>query len=305
MHPSGYLLHKFRADGALGSSWHPYIHDGVVAPPIQEDETALVVFVFAQYYGMHKNPKLLDDFYDEMIKPMASFLASYIDDKTGLPKPSYDLWEEVFLTTTYTTSVVYAALLAAGDLAEAAGDADNAVAWRLAADDIYEAAHRHLYNESRSSFYKGIIAKNDEIVYDDRIDVSSVFGAFMFGLFPIRESELQKALQSLLQAFPTHEGAYGLPRYENDTYLRTDDQLPGNWWFISSLWLGQYCIETGDLTTARQILDWVQRYALPTGVLSEQVDPRSDELLSVAPLTWSHAEFVATLLDIITEPEKD
>lgn len=303
MHPSGYLMHKFRADGALGSSWHPYIHDGLVAPPIQEDETALVVFVFAQYYGMHKDQRLLDDFYEEMIKPMATFLAEHIDETTGLPKPSYDLWEEVFLTTTYTTAVVYAALLAAGDLAEAAGDHNNAVAWRLAADDIYDAAHKHLYNADRKSFYKGLLTKNGEITYDARIDTSSVFGAFMFGLFPIRELELQTALQSLLSTFPTHEGSYGLPRYENDTYLRTDDNLPGNWWHIASLWLAQYCVETGDTETATKIVDWVQRYTGPTGTLSEQVDPRTGEPLSVAPLTWSHAEFVATLLDMITEPE--
>ena len=303
MHPSGYLMHKFRADGALGSSWHPYVHDGLVAPPIQEDETALVLFVFAQYYGMHKDQRLLDDFYEEMIKPMALFLAEHIDEATGLPKPSYDLWEEVFLTTTYTTSVVYAALLAAGDLAEAAGDHNNAVAWRLAADDIYDAAHKHLYNSQRKSFYKGLLARDGEITYDERIDTSSVFGAFMFGLFPIRELELQTALQSLLKVFPTHEGAYGLPRYENDTYLRTDDALPGNWWHIASLWLAQYCIETGDSETATKIIDWVQQYAGPTGILSEQLDPHTGESLSVAPLTWSHAEFVATLLDMITEPE--
>lgn len=306
MHPNGYLMHKFRADGALGSSWHTYVHeDGMVAPPIQEDETALVLFVFAQYYGMHKDQKLIDTFYHDMIKPMANFLAEFVDDKTGLPKPSYDLWEEVFLTTTYTTAVVYAALLAAGDLAEAAEDPDSAVAWRTAADDIYEAAHKHLYNNERQSFYKGVLVHEDgSITHDDRIDSSSVFGAFMFGLFPIREHELQTALQSLLTAFPTYENSYGLPRYENDTYLRTDGSVPGNWWFIASLWLAQYCVETGDIDMAHNILEWVNGYALPTGVMSEQMNPISHELLSVAPLTWSHAEYIATLLDIITEPDE-
>ncbi|HWV29636.1 MAG TPA: glycoside hydrolase family 15 protein, partial [Dyadobacter sp.] len=161
LHPSGYLMHKYRADGALGSSWHPYTHeDGSVAPPIQEDETALVLFVFAQFYQMHPNPRLLHDFYHTMVHPMAEFLASYIDETTGLPKPSYDLWEEVYLTTTYTTSVVYAALLAAADLAELAQDADSAVKWRSAADDILASAHKHLYNKDRKAFYKGLIVKN-------------------------------------------------------------------------------------------------------------------------------------------------
>lgn len=301
MHPAGYLMHKFRADGALGSSWHTYVHGDSASPPIQEDETALVLFVFAQYYSMHKSPDLIKEYYEDMVKPMANFLADYIDPKTGLPKPSYDLWEEVFLTTTYTTAVTYAALLAAGDIAEDAGDADSAVAWRTAADDIYDAAHKHLYNKQRKAFYKGIVVEDDILVPDDTIDSSSVFGAFMFGLFPAREKELQAALQSLLAAFPTHDGAYGLPRYENDDYLRTDNQVSGNWWFICSLWLAQYCIETEDMDTAHKITDWVQSYMLPTGVLAEQVDPLTRQMLSVAPLTWSHAEFVATLLDMITD----
>ncbi len=100
LHANGYLMHKYQADGALGSSWHPYIQDGVIAPPIQEDETATVLFVFAQYYALHKDEKLLRDFYPTFIKPMANFLASYIDETTNLPKSSYDLWEEVFLTST-------------------------------------------------------------------------------------------------------------------------------------------------------------------------------------------------------------
>lgn len=305
MHPSGYLMHKFRADGALGSSWHPYIHDGVVTPPIQEDETALVLFVFAQYYAMHKDDELLKEFYDDMVKPMATFLLEHVDTATSLPKPSYDLWEEVYLTTTYTTATVYAALLAAGDLADAMEDADSAVAWRLAADDMYVAAHKHLYNTTRQSFYKGLLVKEDgKITYDDSIDSSSVFGAFMFGLFPVREAKLQQALQTLLKTFPTQKNNYGLPRYENDHYLRVDELTQGNPWLISSLWLAQYCVEAGDTDKAYSIIDWVRSHATPSGVLSEQVNPHTGEILSVAPLSWSHAELVATLLDIITEPEK-
>lgn len=305
MHPSGYLMHKYRADGALGSSWHPYTHDGEVAPPIQEDETALVLFVFSQYYGMHKDKKLLESYYESMIKPMAKFLAEFVDATTGLPKPSYDLWEEVYLTTTYTTSTVYAALLAAGDLADAAGDADNAVAWRLAADDIYEAAHKHLYNNEKKAFYKGVIVKNGVLTKNDTIDTSSVFGAFMFGLFPIREQKLQDALQTLVATFPTHADSYGLPRYENDNYLRVSETSPPNAWFITSLWLAQYCVETGDTATGKKIINWVQSHMGPTGVLSEQINPHTSEWLSVAPLTWSHAEFVATLLDLITESNEE
>jgi GH15 family glucan-1,4-alpha-glucosidase len=301
LHPSGYLMHKYRADGALGSSWHPYVHDGVNTPPIQEDETALVLFVFAQFYQMHPSPRLLHDFYESMVKPMADFLATYIDEVTGLPKPSYDLWEEVFLTTTYTTSVVYAALLAAAELAEAANDSDSAVKWRSEADDIMAAAHKHLYNSERQAFYKGLIVKDGQIQHDDTLDMSSIFGAFMFGLFPVGGEELNSAIATTLQTFNVTDEAPGLPRYEHDNYRRVSDDIQGNWWIITSLWLAQYYAETDHYDKATTILDWVLTRASSTGVFPEQISPLDNSFVSVAPLTWSHAEYVASLLDMITE----
>jgi hypothetical protein len=35
--------------------------------------------------------------------------------------------------------------------------------------------------------------------------------------------------------------------------------------------------------------------ALPSGVLAEQVNPYTDEPLSVSPLTWSHSQFILTI----------
>lgn len=305
LHPGGYLMHKYRADGALGSSWHPYVQpDGTVAPPIQEDETALVLFVFAQYYHMHASPRLLAEFYQSMIVPMANFMAGYIDERTGLPKPSYDLWEEVFQTTTYTTSVVYAALMAAADLADAAEDSDHAVAWRTAAEDIYQAAHRQLYNKNRQSFYKGILASDDDIWRDETIDMSSIFGAFMFGLFPVGSMELTAAVETMERVFDFKPGLNGLPRYENDNYYRVNFATPGNWWNITTLWMAQYYSEVGATDKTEQILTWVaSRAVAATGILSEQISPDDNTPLSVAPLTWSHAEYVATLLDTITEKQ--
>ena len=301
LHPNGHLMHKYLADGALGSSWHPYLHDGVVAPPIQEDETALVLFVFAQYYSMHPDASLIKDFYASMVRPMADFLVEYIDSTTGLPKPSYDLWEEVFLTTTYSTAVVHAALLAASDLADAANDADNAVKWRAGADDIAEAAHKHLYNQNRRSFYKGLIVKDGQIIKNDQIDCSSVFGAFMFGLFPADSVEISSAVESIKEVFGLSRGAVGLPRYENDNYRQASPGLIGNWWFITSMWLAQYHLEQGDTDQAMTTLDWVKSCSLSSGMMAEQIDPITNQIISPAPLTWTHAEYISTLLDTVTE----
>lgn len=299
LHPNGYLMHKYRADGALGSSWHPYVHDDEVAPPIQEDETAIVVFVFSQFYHMQKQGTLLKDFYGPMIKPMADFMSEYIDPTTGLPKPSYDLWEEVFETTTYTTALTYAALLAASDLASIAGDEESAVKWRSAAGDIQQAAHKNLFNEERQVFYKGLRVREGRIETDPTIDVSSIFGVFMYGLFDSESHELQASIATMKERFKLLDDEPGLPRYENDTYRRDDESITGNWWYITTLWYAQYVLENGDEKEARLILDWIGRHSYQTGMLGEQINPVTDEIVSPAPLTWSHAEYLSTMLDMI------
>ncbi len=301
MHPAGYLMHKYRADGGLGSSWHSYVHDDITAPPIQVDETALVLFVFAQFYQATHDDKTLHDFYKSMVKPMANFLSEYIDETTGLPKPSYDLWEEVFLTTTYTTATVYAGLLAAADLADVVHDEGMAVHWRAAADDIYLAAHKHLYNEERKSFYKGVIVHHGEIQKNATLDASSFFGAFMFGLFPVDSVELEAACETYRKAFFQGENHIGLPRYENDPYRYTDGATTGNWWYITTLWMAQYHVEKGNDEKAKETLDWVIAHTPRWGTMSEQINPITHEQISPSPLTWSHAEYIATLLDTITE----
>lgn len=299
MHPSGYLMHKYRADGALGSSWHPYVHDGETGPPIQEDETALVVFVFTQFYHLNKQSTLIKDFYSSMIKPMTDFLAEYIEPVTGLPKPSYDLWEQVYLTTTYTTAVTYAALLAASELAIVAGDEESAVKWRAAADDIKAAAQKHLFNEERQVFYKGLTVKDGQIHVNDVIDVSAVFGAFMYGLFDADSHEIKVSINTVREMFKLLDDEPGIPRYEDDDYRRTDSTITGNWWYITTLWYAQYAIDNGQKDEAYIILNWVTRHAYGSGMLGEQINPINDEIVSPAPLTWSHAEYVSTLLDMI------
>ena len=301
LHKDGYMMHKYRADGALGPSWHSYIHDGVIAPPIQEDETALPLFIFAQYYQMNPESSLLKGFYKSMVIPMADYLASNINKKTGLPEPSYDLWEQTFLTTTYTTAVTYAALLAASDLASAANDPSNAVKWRLAASDIQVAAHKHLYNDDKKVFYLGLNVKGPKIIKNDTVDCSSVFGAYIFGLFAADSDELLSSIETIEQLFGLNEGKIGLPRYENDEYRRTNPNITGNYWYITSFWMAQYYIDIGEKQKALDILDWAKDHAMTSGVMGEQLDPDTNEVISPAPLTWTHAEYVATLLDLIAK----
>lgn len=300
MNEHGYLMHKYQADGALGSSWHPYTHEGQITPPIQEDETAIVLFLFGQYYQQHRDDKLLREYYPTMIEPMANFLASYIDEKTALPKPSYDLWEEIFAISTYTTAVVYAALIEAATLADTMSDTETAVRWRTAAEDMQRAAHERFFNQETGYFYKGFAIKDGELVPNPTIDTSSFFGAFMFGLFDVTSDSMQKAYRTMLERLGS-DRQYGLPRYENDTYQSMDGT--SNSWFITALWHAQYAIETGNVSLGEDIVKWTMQHMRSTGVLSEQLTLDGKQT-SVAPLAWSHAEFLSTLLDLAAESAK-
>ena len=299
LHPGGYLMHKYRADGALGSSWHPYVHGDTISPPIQEDETALVVFVFVQFYHLSKDSRLIKDFYHSLIRPMADFMADFVDETTGLPKPSYDLWEERFLINTHTTAVTHAALIAASELASVAGDNDSAVKWRTAAEDIQVAAQKYLFNEDRQVLYRGLIVENDTIHYDATIDTAAIYGSFLFGLFASDSHEITASIATMTRIFNTSEEKPGLPRYENDAYRRESEGITGNWWYITTLWHAQYAIETGSLEIALPYLQWIIDHTMSTGMMGEQIDPVTDTVVSPAPLTWSHAEYISTLIDYL------
>lgn len=107
--------------------------------------------------------------------------------------------------------------------------------------------------------------------------------------------------QTLTDTFRLSDESPGLPRYEYDEYHRIDTHSLGNTWVITSLWLAQYSLEVHDQPQAMAILDWLDRNVGAANMLAEQIDPSSGAPLSVSPLVWSHAEYMATLLDLTME----
>jgi GH15 family glucan-1,4-alpha-glucosidase len=71
-----------------------------------------------------------------------------------------------------------------------------------------------------------------------------------------------------------------------------------NPWPICSLWIAQFAQGQGDSEYAKRILSFVESHAMSSGILSEQLHPETGDLISVAPLVWSHAEYISTILDV-------
>jgi GH15 family glucan-1,4-alpha-glucosidase len=300
---SGYLLHKYNPDRSWGSSWQGWVDkDGNAQLPIQEDETALVIYSLWQHYQRFSDIEFVAPHFRSLITPAADFMVSYREPHTRLPAPSYDLWEERRGILTYTTATVYAGLDAASKFSALFGENALADTYHAAAEEIKQAALRYLWDEERGHFLRMITVGSDGSIQKDATLDSSLCGLFQFGMFAAHDPHIERTMQALEQTLWAKTSVGGMARYENDYYYQvTHDlsQAQGNPWFICTLWLAQYRIAHAttidELRTAIPLLDWVRVHALPSGVMAEQVNPFTSEPLSVSPLTWSHAEYVMTV----------
>lgn len=294
----GYLMHKYQPDKSIGSTWHPLIHNDRKELAIQEDETAVVLFMLGEYYLYSKDSDFVQSLYEAMVRPMADFMCKFIDDETGLPHASYDLWEEKFLTTTYTTAVTYQALLVAADFAEKFEYPDDAIRWREQAESFFAASEVFFYPDRRYLRKGFILSPQDgQLQFDNILDVSSLYGAMIFDYYK-DEQILRDTVYAIEKYLLDKSPSGGTPRYEHDQYFVSDPPYMGNPWFITTFWLAQYYIRIKEPDKALAIIQWAQSNTLPSGVMSEQIHPKTGHPTSVAPLVWSHSEYINTVLDL-------
>ena len=300
MHKDGYLMHKYQPDRAVGSTWHPLVHGRRKELAIQEDETASVIFIMNEYYEASQDSTTINALYHSFIVPCANFMTQFIDKATGLPHASYDLWEEKFLTSTYTVTVVIAGLLAAAKLAKVVESPDDAIRWQKAAHAIRDRLDT-LYQDGY--FVKGYLLQPDgSLQYDMTLDISNLYGPYMYAGLALDDKRLLSTAVEVEKRLLGTSPIGGVIRYENDNYFLTKRQYKGNPWHVTTLWLAQYYAGNGRIDEARNLLKWSLDREIESGVLSEQYDPENGAPLSVAPLVWSHAELINTILDT-SEPE--
>jgi GH15 family glucan-1,4-alpha-glucosidase len=299
----GYLLHKYNPDGSLGSSWHAWsTPEGRLELPIQEDETGLPIWALWQHYERDRDIEFIRPLYRKLVRTGADFMATFRELRTKLPAPSFDLWEERRGIHAFTTAAVWAGLTAGRNFAVAFGQHELAKRYAVAAHEIREAALTHLWDDDRGRFVRTVAVLPDGmIVKDATIDIS-LAGIFLFGMLPAADPRVVATMKAIEQRLTVRTPVGGIARYENDYYFQVSQDVanvPGNPWFVSTLWLTEWYIATAatldDLERPLALLRWCASKALPSGVLAEQVHPYTGEPLSVSPLTWSHAAFVSAV----------
>lgn len=300
--PGGFLWHKYSPDGSVGSSWHPWLRNGRTQLPIQEDETALVLFALGQFFRRARDHEFIESLYQPLIRPAADFLVRYRDEATHLPKDSYDLWEERRGVFTFTAAAVWAGLRAAARFALLLGDTHLADAYRRAATEVKEAVLAHLYSQKHGRFLRGLVLRDGGEMVEDATLESSVFGVCAFGMLPASDPRVIRTMQAVEEGLWVRTDIGGIARYRQDYYFQKNrdiDRVPGNPWILCTLWLAEYYIERSrlreELEPAERLLEWTVQRAMESGALPEQVHPETGEPVSVAPLTWSHAAFILTV----------
>jgi len=303
----GYLLHKYTPDGYLAGQWMPWANEeGKLQLPIEEDETALVIYTLWHHYNRFRNVEHIRSLYRKLIKNAADFMVSYREPHTNLPAPSYDLWEERRGIHSFTVAAVWAGLQAAANFTEMFGEVALTEQYRQAAAEIKEAAIEYLFDKKLGRFLRSITVNADGMVEPDYTIDSSICGPFLFGMLQAADPLIKSTMAALMDRLWCKTEVGGIARYENDRYQQVSQDIaniPGNPWFVCTMWIAQYHIaraqSVDDLKPALQILIWAQRCAPPSGVLAEQVHPYSCAPLSVSPLTWSHAAVVIAIHEYI------
>ena len=297
----GYFLQKYNSDGTLASGWHASwdrdLKQTII--PIQEDETSLVLWALWEHYDRFREVEFAHRIYRPIVTRCADFLVKFRDKETGLPQPSWNLWEDRRGVHTFTCSTVVAGLRAAANFASLFGESERAETYDRAADEIVEGMREHLYSETHKRFLRSLETDGGEGLRPDPTIDASLFGVFYFGAFDVHDPMVENTMKAIEKHLWVGGEIGGIARFENDGYMRISNDFTGNPWFICTLWLAEYRIavarKKGDLKGVIEILEWAAKNALPSGVMAEQLDPKDGSPVSVSPLTWSHSTFVTTV----------
>lgn len=308
----GYFLHKYNPDGTAGSSWHPKLgRDGKKHLPIQEDETALILYGLWHHFAIHGDVEFISTLYYKLIKPAGDFLATFRDKRTGLPESSYDPWEERRGIHTWSVSSTWAGLDAAEKFASCFNDVESVELYAKAKNEIKEALLKYLFDPELNRFLRTIFLHEEEPIEKDYIIDSCMAGVFLFGVLEADDPRVKSTMEAIKNRLWCQTPIGGIARFENDSYHRADghlQNLPGNPWIICTLWLAQYHIAIAkgqdELKSAMELIQWATQRAFKSGVLPEQVHPITGAPLSVSPLTWSHSTYVETVHLFVNKAKK-
>lgn len=313
-HKDGYLHHRFQPDYSLGSTWQSsviqkdWLKNKILQLPIQEDETATVIFGLWQHYLYSKDIEFIESIYKDFIEKAADFMVAFRDKHTGLPIQSYDLWEEVSGMSTYTCAAVCGALQVAAKFAKILGKHNHARVYTQTVTDLIKAMRTYLFDSELNSFIRGIKVGESSVKKLRYLDSSALFGLWYYNVLKHDDPMFIGTQEAVAKYLHNKTGIGGYIRYQDDQYFKIPGSDLSNPWIVTTLWELQrkirFATNLDELIKLSDEFNWVIDRLNSIPVMAEQFHPYSGQPLSATPLAWSHSSFVETVLVYVERMEE-
>jgi GH15 family glucan-1,4-alpha-glucosidase len=224
---------------------------------------------------MHQSVK--EDWWDEVCFMADQAAARWRD-------PDHGIWEvrggkRHFL---YSKLMCWVALDRALKLGAQSGYRGATARWAKARNEIRSAILAEGYNTQIGAF--------TQVFGGTALDASALVIPFS-GFLSADDSRVSSTVSAISEQLTSHGMIY--------RYL-TEDGLPGREgaFAMCTFWLADNFALAGRVDEAREIFERVVSYANDTGLLSEEIDPVSGELLGNYPQGFTHLALIRTALHI-------
>jgi len=154
---------------------------------------------------------------------------------------------------------------------------DRVPSWTATRDEIREAIITHGWSERAGAF--------TQYFGSDELDASALLIVIM-GLLPSDDPRVLQTIDAVERDLLDQRGL--VYRYRGDDGFGTEEGT----FLLCTFWLAHALAVTGQLDRSREVLLRAASYASPLGLLAEQVDPHTGELLGNFPQAFSHLGLV-------------
>ncbi len=292
--------------------------DGHLAPAwgLQIDETGSILWGLHQFYKITGDEEFMIEMWP-VIEKGADFLTQFIDPITHLPLPSMDIWEKREAEHFYSAAAVYGGLMGSAAFAERLGHPEKSILYRNTAAAMKKTILQIGYNETNEAFFRAFHLRLDEPAYlnkkaqgkdvskeydskgypiyrqvrDDVIDICLLGLTVPFNMIDPNDPKM-KQTAATIDRLCRSKIIGGIERFPGDIYISGDP------WIIATLWLAIYYIRINKQLEAKKLFNWVVDHATDLDLLAEQIDKITGRPAWVLPLTWSHAMFILTVLEM-------
>jgi alpha,alpha-trehalase len=181
----------------------------------------------------------------------------------------------------------WAALDRAVKLAPRLADYANIDAWSRERDRIREAVLTRGWSEVRQAYAQSFDS--------DELDAAALLMPLV-GFLPANDPRMRSTIEVVARDL-TQDGF--VLRYRNEEGLNADGLTGEEGAFvICSFWLVSCLAQTGEIDRAQALFDRVMGYTNDVGLLAEEIDVRTGELLGNFPQAFSHVGLINAAWEI-------